>query len=194
MQTLKVPILAVAACLLTPSAFAQNWTKQEKTDAFSGTKFIQYTLPGKFLTPPQHGTLSAPALILQCVPGEAKYSKGWYSAGKLIKGWIDVGASINSTIDGVPVMYRRDDGKAQSELWSKSTDLVALFPSGLELNHILFAHDLIHKVNTTPPVHKLVLMTDEFMGTGIVMQFDLTDLEGSDSIASQCGLAIYPKK
>lgn len=191
---MKVLTAVVAVCLFTSSALCQSWTKQEKTDAFSGTKYVQYTLAGRFLTPPQHGTLTAPALVLQCVPGEAKYTKGWYSAGKLIKAWIDVGASINSTADGVPVMYRRDDGKAQSELWSKSTDLVALFPSGFGLNHILFAHDLIHKVNTTPPVHKLVLMTDEYMGTGIVMQFDLTDLEGPESIASQCGLAIYPKK
>ena len=191
---MKASFLALAVCLLATSVSAQGWAKQEKTDAFSGTNLVQYTLTGRFLTPPQRGSLDAPALVLQCVPGEAKFTKGWYSRGRLVKAWIDVGASINGTVDGVPVMYRRDDGKPQSELWSKSTDLMALFPSNLGINHILFSHDLIHKVNTSPPVHKLVLMADEYLGTGIVMQFDLADLDGPDGIASQCGLAIYQKK
>jgi hypothetical protein len=33
-------------------------------------------------------------------------------------------------------------------------------------------------------------MADEYIGTGIVMQFDLA---GIDEIASGCGLAIYEK-
>ena len=191
-----------ASAIAAGQSSSSNWVKQEKKDAFTGTSYVQFMLPGKFLTPPQHGTLAAPALVLQCVPGETKVHKGWYSAGKLSSAWIDVGASFNGTANGVPVEYRRDDDRPDSSVWVESTDLVGLFPppslngrpaGSNELDYMLFGNAGMHKVNTTPPVRKLVLMANEYLGAAIVMEFDLTDLDGADGIASQCGLAMYPK-
>jgi hypothetical protein len=171
--------------------YAQGWEKLGKTDAFTGNSYVQYSLPGNFLTPPHNGSLNAPSIVLECAPGEKKYIGKWYSAGQFIKGYVSVGAILNNAPNGVAVLYRRDDGKAQSAYWAASTDGKGLFPSGIQLNNILYGHDLVHKVSTTLPVKKLVLMADEYLGVGIVMQFDLT---GIDDIASGCGLAIYEKK
>lgn len=184
-------ILVLAAPLLSLPSCAQTWEKLDKKDAFTGNSYIQYSLTGKFLTPPRDGAVDAPRIVLECLPGEKKFSGKWYSAGQFIKGYIAVGAILNDTTNGVAVSYRRDDGKPQSAFWSISTDRNGLFPSGFQLNNILYGHDLIHKVNTTPPVKKLVLMADEYLGVGIVMQFDMT---GIDDIAGGCGLAIYEKR
>jgi hypothetical protein len=108
---MKVWVFAAVACLLPTSGSAQNWVKQDRTDAFTGKNYVQYSLTGKFLTPPQHGENDAPRIVLQCVPGERKYAGKWYAAGGFIKAWIDVGAVLNNTPNGVAVLYRRDDGK-----------------------------------------------------------------------------------
>ncbi len=42
-------------------------------------------------------------------------------------------------------------------------------------------HFMPHKAGTTPPVAKLVLMADEYLGAGVVVQFDLA---GIDDIAA----------
>lgn len=170
--------------------FGQGWTKTDKTDAFSGNSYVQYRLTGKFLTPPRDGGVTSPTLILQCSPHEKKYNGKWYFDGQFIKAFINVGAVLNHSAGQIPVMYRRDDGKAQSEQWGISTDGTALFISEMEADEAFYGHFLPHKVGTSPPVTKLVLMADEYLGTGIVMQFDLT---GVDEVGSACGLAIHQK-
>ncbi|MGA9062650.1 MAG: hypothetical protein WB341_13400 [Terracidiphilus sp.] len=98
---------------------------------------------------------------------------------------------LNHSAGEIPVMHRRDDGKAQSDSWGISTDGTALFFSVMQADEAFYGHFMPHKANTTPPVAKLVLMADEYLGAGIVVQFDLT---GIDEIGSGCGVAIYEKK
>lgn len=183
--------LLLAFALLVPPLCAQGWDKTDKTDAFTGNSYVQYTLTGKFLTPPHDGGATPPNLILQCYPHEKKYAGKWYSAGQFIKAYVQVGAVLNHSASEIPVMYRRDDGKAQSDSWGISTDGTALFLSVMQADEAFYGHFMPHKRDTTQPVTKLVLMADEYLGAGIVMQFDLT---GIDEIASGCGLAIYEKK
>lgn len=183
--------LVLAFALLVPSLYAQGWSKTEKSDAFTGHSYVQYTLAGRLLTPPRDSGAAPPRLILQCFPHEKKYTGKWYSAGQFVKAYIEVGAVLNHSAGEIPVLYRRDDGKAQSDSWGISTDGTSLFLSVLQGDEAFFGHFMPHKVGTTPPVSKLVLMADEYLGTGIVMQFDLA---GIDEIASGCGLAIYEKK
>ena len=61
----------------------------------------------------------------------------------------------------------------------------------MQADEAFYGHFMPHKMGTTTPVTKLVLVADEYLGAGIVIQFDLT---GIDEIASACGLAIYEKK
>ena len=183
--------LLLAFAVLVPSLCAQGWSKTEKTDAFTGNSYVQYALTGRFLTPPRDGGATPPILILQCYPHEKRYAGKWYSAGQFIKSYVQVGAVLNHSAGEIPVMYRRDDGKAQSDSWGISTDGTSLFLSVMQADEAFYGHFMPHKVGTTPPVSKLVLMADEYLGAGVVMQFDLT---GIDEIASGCGLAIYEKK
>ena len=183
--------LVLAFALLVPSLCAQGWNKTDKTDAFTGNNYVQYALTGRFLTPPRDGGATPPTVILQCSPHEKKYTGKWYSAGEFIKAYVNVGAVLNHSAGEIPVLYRRDDGKPQSESWAISTDGTSLFLSALQVDEAFYGHFMPHKAGTTTPVSKLVLMSDEYLGTGIVMQFDL---DGIDEIASGCGLAIYEKK
>lgn len=184
-------LLLALVLLASPPLCAQGWDKAEKTDAFTGNSYVQFAVTGRFLTPPRDGGANPPRMILQCYPHEKKYAGKWYSAGQFIKAFVDVGAVLNHSAGEIPVMYRRDDGKAQSESWGISTDGTALFLSAMQADEAFYGHFLPHKAGTTPPVKKLVLMADEYLGTGIVMQFDIT---GIDEIASGCGLVIYEKK
>lgn len=184
-------LLALALAVLAPSLCAQGWVKAEKTDAFTGNSYIQYTLTGRFLTPPREGAQTQPRMILQCFPGEKKYAGKWYLAGRFIKAYVETGAVLNHAQGEIPVLYRRDDGKAQSDSWGISTDGTALFLSVMQADEAFYGHFMPHKAGTTPPVVKLVLMADEYLGAGVVVQFDLA---GIDDIASGCGLAMYEKK
>src|SRR6516225_2489566 len=62
-----------------------GWVKEEKADPLRDTKYLVFTLDGKFLTPPQNAKPGAtPSLILQCSPGS--YTRG-HQHGKLLKGY-----------------------------------------------------------------------------------------------------------
>ena len=106
-------VLLLAFALLAPPLCAQGWNKTDKTDAFTGNSYVQYALTGRFLTPPRDGGATPPSLVLQCYPHEKKYAGKWYSAGQFIKAYVQVGAVLNHSAGEIPVIYRRDDGKAQ---------------------------------------------------------------------------------
>lgn len=182
--------LVALVLMVATYASAQEWQKTDKVDAFTGNRFTQYVLVGKFLTPPNQPAIPAPSMVLQCAPGEHRYAGKWYTRASFIKGYFNVGAVLNNTPNGIPVLYRLDDGKPKPASWSVSTDGTGLFPEDVELNTVMFNHFMPHKENSSAPVKKLVLMADEYLGTGIVMEFDLSQAEG---VASACGLTIYQK-
>jgi hypothetical protein len=189
---------SVLCLFLACSAHAQQWVRTDTTDQLRGTKIIQYTLDGKFLTPPKNATAETrPMMVAQCTPGDFNHHT---AHGKLIKAFIYVGAVLNSQVgydasSRVPVEFRLDDGKIQKDSWSHSTDFSALFfnpyfPEGGFAN-MLYGHQLPHKPNTSPAIKKVVLEVPEYLGGAIVMQFDMpTD---PTEVADNCGEIVHKR-
>lgn len=174
---------AILALLLFPSlAFAQ-WQSAQKTDAFRGTQYTEFTLAGRFLTPPQHSSLANPVLILQCLPGRRKLGR-WHYDGRFLDGYIRTGATLDAGIGKIAVQYRLDGGKVQAENWTPSTNLGAIFFDGVTLNNLLYGHFLTHKDGTTAPVHTVTVAVNEYMAGEVVMEFDLPD---PSQPAAACG-------
>lgn len=172
-------------------AQSAGWVKEGKTDPLRDTQYVQFTLDGKFLTPPQHTKADVePSIILQCTPGS--FARG-HLHGKLLKGYVFVGTVIDtqmsSSVASVRAKYRLDDGKLQDVPWSHSTDFSSVFFGETDMNTLLYGHFMPHKENTSPPVKKVVIGFDEYLGGEVVMQFDMPD---PTEVAEACG-AIWHK-
>lgn len=177
----KVGILSITV-LGTSIAVAQTWTKTEKSDPLRDTHFVQYSLEGKYLTPPRNAPADAtPGIVVRCVPGGShKRGMGWHSYGKFLEGYIFAGGVVDTHVSSdasisVRVEFRLDNGKLQEGRWSHSTDYSSIFFGKTELNTLLYGHFLEHKENTNPQVRKIVLGVPEFLGAEVVMQFDMPD-------------------
>jgi hypothetical protein len=170
-------------------SFAQTegWVKTEKADPLRDTKYVQFKLDGKFLSQPQHVKDDiAPSIILQCFPGS--FARG-HLHGKLLKGYVYVGTvidtEVNSSGASVRAKFRLDDGKLQEAAWSHSTDYSSVFFGDIDLNTLLYRHFMPHKENTSPPVRKVIIGFDEYLGGEVVMQFEMPD---PTEIADACGV------
>jgi len=165
-----------------------KWQRVDKSDPLRGTSYSQFALDGKFLTPPKVATSDTPFFIVKCIPGGHKKVGGGYINGKLMDAYITVHGVVDRTPRGhVVVQYRLDDGKMHTEDWNIGSDGTAIFPPEIELNTVLYGHFTKHKEGTNPPTRKLVIGVDEYMGSEIVMQFDLPD---PTEMADACGLLI----
>jgi hypothetical protein len=107
------------------------WQRQEMSDPLRGTKFSQFSLDGKFLTPPRDKPNATPTMIVRCISG--KGNRG-HTNGKFLNGYVYVGGVMNSDVSEngnatVAVQFRLDDGKLQSESWGRSTDFSERFPN-----------------------------------------------------------------
>jgi hypothetical protein len=183
-------VVAIGAAVVGRSAAQQPdlvWHKEEKIDAFRGTHYLQFTLDGRFLSPPKNSS-SFPLLVVHCLP--EKHSVGYhvFTNGRRLASYLIVGPVLDSHLSGLTVQYRLDDGKIQTEKWGISTDFSSAFFPDTTLNNLLYGHILPHKENSSAPVRKLVIATDEFVGGEIVMQFDMPDPE---SVAEACGIVIH---
>jgi hypothetical protein len=182
---------SVLALLVSFSAgvFAQpaGWAKEQKTDPLRGTNYVVYKLDGKFLAPPRQIKPDAlPSIILQCTPGS--FTRG-HLHGRLLKGYVYVGTVIDTQVSSlsgsVRAKFRLDDGKLQDAPWSHSTDYSSVFFDDTDLNTLLYGHFMPHKENTSPPVKKVVIGFDEYLGGEVVMQFDMPD---PTEVADACGV------
>jgi hypothetical protein len=170
---------ALVASTLLP---AQEWTRTEQTDALRGTHFAEFSLVGKFLTPPKIPSIASPVIVVQCLPGK----HGNYN-GRFLAGFVKAGAVLNLPF----VKSRIDGGKVQPDIgWVPSTDGLSVFFPELSFNNFLYGHIMKHKENTSGPARKVVLGIDEFMGGEIVMQFDMPD---PSRIADECGVIVRKK-
>ncbi|HET9183316.1 MAG TPA: hypothetical protein VFP59_14355 [Candidatus Angelobacter sp.] len=183
-----------AAVCLASSCVPQisfPWKREDKTDQLRGTSYAEFTLPGRFLTPPQKPQAALPFFIVDCEPGKPKRVNGGYTHGKLLNAYMLLSAVAERTGDHAVVQYRLDDGKMHTEDWGISKDHTAIYPSVIELNTVLYGHFMKHKEGTNPPVRKLVIAVDEHRGGQIVMQFDMPD---PTAMADACGILIRKQK
>lgn len=180
------------------------WQRSEKTDPLRGTTFAQFSLVGKFLTPPDKAGDPNPVMVVRCVPGrDDKKGIHSYTNGKYKEGYIHVGGVMDSAVaeDGnsfVSVQFRLDDGKLQTARWGRSTNFSAIFfshptcslcGSGYDvLANLLYGHATYHKENTSPQVRKVVIGISEFLGGEVVMQFDMPD---ATEVAEACGIILH---
>ena len=183
----------VAVCLASSCVpqISFPWKREDKTDQLRGTAYAEFTLPGRFLTPPQKPKAALPFFIVECEPGPARRVFGGYTHGKLREAYMLLSAVAERTGDHAVVQYRLDDGKLHTEDWGISKDHTAIYPSEIELNTVLYGHFSKHKEGTNPPVRKLVIAVDEHRGGEMVMQFDMPD---PTEMADACGLLIRKQK
>lgn len=155
-----------------------------------GTSYSQYTLAGKFLTPPRTSTGESPVFVVKCIPTNHRRSGGGYVNGKLMDAYIVMRSVVDRSSSRVFVQYRLDDGKMHKEYWDVGTDGTGIFPPEIELNTVIYGHFLPHKEGTNDPIRKLVLGVNEYMGTEVVVQFDFPD---PTEMMDACGLLIRKK-
>jgi hypothetical protein len=167
------------ACL---SATAQEWQATPKSDPLTGQSYTLFTLTGKFLTPPAHGSGGGfPVISLSCDPTPWRRL-----SGRLLKGFLIVNTVIDLKNGGQStVQLRLDDGKLQSPVSLQySTDYQAINLDQIFVNNIIWGHLVPHKNGTNPQVRKLVIGVQEYLGGDVVMQFDMPD---ATQVAAACG-------
>jgi len=185
---MKCRFAIVVALLGSTLCSGQTWKDTPTTDPLRGTNYDQFELVGKYLTAPRNASPdSTPSLIVRCQK-DPKAFHG-HARGKFIGGYIYTQSVVDSGAGGsegsVRVQYRRDDGKLQDAFWSHSTDFSSVFFQDIDFNTIMFGHFMPHKEGTGPQTHKLVVGMQEFLGTEIVVQFDLP--EDAD-VLETCGV------
>lgn len=195
-QIVTVALLAILS-LRVSGQQASTWVKKEESDTFSGKQYLQFSLDGRFLTPPRNTAPDTrPTMILRCTPGS--FTRG-HIHGKLISGYIYLGAVVDtrrSYLGGaaVDVKFRLDNGKIHTTPWRPSSDYSSIFFGDTDLDTLFYGHFLPHKINTTPAVKKVVIEVDEYLGSEIVMQFDLPDAASEFKVADACGVIWHKHK
>jgi hypothetical protein len=174
----------------TPAGSTSKWEREDKSDPLRGTSYSQYSLTGKFLTPPHTSNGEPPVFIVKCIPTNHRRSGGGYVNGKLMDAYIVMRSVVDHSSSKVFVQYRLDDSKMHKEWWGVGTDGTAIFPPEIELNTVLYGHFLPHKEGTNDPIRKLVLGVDEYLGAEVVIQFDFPD---PTEMTDACGLLIHKK-
>ena len=79
---------------------AQEWIRTERTDAFRGTRYVQFELAGHFLTPPRDAT-RGPQLVVQCLPGERSAGYHVFKNGRRLASYLIVGPVLDSHLSSV---------------------------------------------------------------------------------------------
>lgn len=179
-----------AILLAAPFAAAQasaSWVRTEKTEPFSGNTYSEFTLEGKYLTSPQHGDGQPPMLIVDCKANE----NGKVYRGSFISGHLRTGTVLAGGVGLTPVLLRLNDGKAQGDYWSPSTDGTALFFGSPTIANLLYGHILPHKENTSPPITKVLVASSEAFAADMVIQFDMPE---PTELADACGQIFHKRK
>jgi hypothetical protein len=201
--SLLLCIATVGMAQTADSAAANAWTQADKSDALHGTSFREFRLAGRFLVPPQHASIPAPVMVLHCQPGPHGFGNG-KTNGHFVEGWIAAGAVLDSAKPSagknfaslVPVEFRLDDKKLQSDFWPVSTDYSGIFLNEpacgfCNLANVLYGHGFPHKEGTGPQVRKVIIGVPEYLAIQIQMQFDLPD---STEVAEACGIITHKSR
>ena len=182
---MKTFCLFVFLLLTRLSSVAQSasveWQQSQKKDELRGTSYLQFSLQGKWLTPPKTGADLPPMLVVRCQSGRFAFGR---ANGKFINGYFLANTILGESLS-VPIQFRLDDKKINDELWQPSTDFGGAFFSERDLDNLLYGHVLPHKEGTGDPVHKVVIAADEHLAAQVVAQFDMPD---PTAVADTCGV------
>lgn len=189
-QLLRTAYLTLAlTALSTLGAAGQTkptWQREEKSDPLTDKHFSQFTLVGKFLTAPSGPHPTSPTLMVRCEPGRRSFGK---LNGKFLEGYVVLGSVVDAATSPavageVETRFRLDDGKVRHAYWGHSTNYSALTFSDVDFATLLYGHFMPHKANTSEPIHKVIVEAPEFLGSNVVVQFDMPD---PTEVASACG-------
>jgi hypothetical protein len=122
--------------------------------------------------------------VVKCIPTESHHHRN----GKFLDAYISAHAVLDRNNGRVYPKYRLDDSKIHEDSWNIGTDGTAIFPGETGLSTLLYGHFMPHKEGTNPPVRKIVMAVNEYLGAEIVMQFDMPDPE---EVADACGVVIH---
>ncbi len=183
---LLTPVALLLAAFTTPgqqqTPSTGGWQQAQRTDAARDNSTTQFTLPGKFLTPPKKDVGDPPSLVVTCKPHASRR--------KFSTAYVNVGAPLNieyvepdeikagtSYFPKVTVRYRLDDQKEEKEQWTPGTEKTSASIPKAALEKMLRARTVQIKVA-------------EFHGGEISMQFDVPD---STQLGTACGLPVRKK-
>jgi hypothetical protein len=189
----KLAAITVVVVGLTGVFAAQDapkWEIQQIKDPLLGTEVTQYRLEGKYLAAPRDQD-AVPAMMLRC-----KADRHGKFDGKLLSAFLYVGKTIvDSQISydyssKVTTQYRLDDGKVHTNYYGHTRDykMISLQPQfcgECTINDFFYGHEIAHKENSSPQIKKVVLSIPEYLGSNIVIQFDLPDVT---EVAKTCGI------
>ena len=150
---------------------AHGWRQSQKTDAARAMTYTQFTLVGKFLTPPQNVVSDRPALVVDCIPANESHSKGRLLSGNLLVGtplkiiYVEP-EEIHGTsyFPKIVVRYRTDKAKEDQENWSPSTEK--------EKTSASIPKDSLKKILRARSV---AITAEDEHGSPVAMQFDMSD-------------------
>jgi hypothetical protein len=170
-----------------PTASGPQWQTTKKSDPSSGTRNVQFTLAGKFLTQPKSGSSDHPTLVVICNPD--KHARGLL--GKFVSANLNTGAPVkidyvepeeikagNSYNRKVTVQYRVDEGKAENAQWPPNSDSTGANLDKDALKKLIYDRKV--------PVRRLEISANENQAGQIVMQFEMPD---PSEMANTCGIA-----
>jgi hypothetical protein len=200
-RTAIVTMLLLAGVGMAHSQAA--WQRSTVDDPLRKTSFTQFVLQGKYLVAPKTQKPGEfPALVVRCSAGP--HSVGYHVSvnGSFLAGYLVTGVIVDSQVtihEGlfgtsfpvvIPVAFRLDEGKLQTENWQTSTDHSAAFFGSGSLNNLLYGHVPRHKENTSEQVRKVILGLDEAFAGEVQIQFDMPD---ATEVAEACGVVIHKK-
>lgn len=146
------------------------WRQSQKSDAARALTYTQFTLTGKFLSPPHDPVADRPALTLDCIPGSGPHS----SSRKFLAANLLVGTTLKiiyvepeeirgtSYFPKVALRYRTDNGKEEQGQWNPGTDKTSVSIPKESVKQLLRAHSV-------------AMTLDDDRGSQVAMQFDLPD-------------------
>jgi hypothetical protein len=174
------PVLLIVSLAAASYGFAQPapqqpssahaWQQSQKADTAGSFTYTQFSLAGKFLSPPHDKTAGRPALVLDCIPGSGSHP----AKGRLLGANLLVGMTLKivyvepeeirgtSYFPKVLARYQFDGAKAEEDKWTAGTDKTSISIPKDALKQLLRARSV-------------AITTDDDHGSPVAMQFDIPD-------------------
>jgi hypothetical protein len=174
------PLLLIVSLAAASSGFTQpapqeasaahGWQQSQKADTAGSFTYTQFTLAGKFLTPPHDKTAARPALVLDCIPSSGSHG----AKGRLLGANLQVGMTLKivyvepeeirgtSYFPKVVTRHQIDGAKAEEDKWTAGTDKTSVAIPKDALKQLLRAHSV-------------AITTDDDHGSQVAMQFEIPD-------------------